>query len=93
VTKIKNKAIKISFEKYENIASAIVVIGLASLVNRETSIETEKKNTTVVAAKSAPQKPGRFLSIDEIIIVNRETISEGVNAPRQRAEFEFAIFI
>jgi membrane-associated protease RseP (regulator of RpoE activity) len=93
VTNIKKSAIKINFEKYESIASAIVVIGLASFVKRETSIETEKKITTVKVAKSAPQKPGKPLDIEATIIEIREKVIEGSKAPRHSAVFEFAIFI
>jgi hypothetical protein len=74
-------------------ARAIVVIGLASFVMRETNIETEKKITTVVVAKSAPQKPGKPINDVETTIERSDTRSEGVNAPRQRFEFDSAILI
>jgi hypothetical protein len=84
-------AIKINFVKYENIASAIIVIGFALLVIRPTKSDTEKKINTVIDASAAPRAPEipakNVATINEI----KDTANAGINAPRHIARLEFLI--
>ena len=74
-----------NFAKYENRASAIVLIGSKFREILETPICTAKYMTTTSCAKRAPMKPGAPWVIVEIIIAMTPTASEGISAPRKRS--------
>jgi formiminotetrahydrofolate cyclodeaminase len=79
--------------KYENMASAMVLIGSALLVTRDTRSETEKKITTVNEASKLPKNPEEPKSTVETRMDKALKMRDGKSAPLHIALFDSAISI
>jgi hypothetical protein len=90
---MRKPAINKSFVKYENMASAIVLIGSALLVRRDTRSETEKKMTTVNEASKLPMNPEEPKSTVETRMDKALKMRDGNSAPFHIALFDSAISI
>ena len=74
----------ITLAKYENIASAIVIMGSRFVEILEIKRCTEKKSMTVALASNAPKSPDLCRSMVERISATIAIVVEGMSAPTQR---------